>query len=105
VNVFDKSNNFITKLTTDIGLQLRVHDILEINNDTYIVESINLNNVNNEHIAYVDTLLNHKLKHHILTFTYDYYTPEELQHHLDKIGLEIKLKDDIEESKVAKVIK
>jgi len=105
VNVFDKDSNFITKLTTDIGLQLRVNDILEINHDTYIVESIILNNVNNQHIAYVNTLLNHKLKHHILTLTYDYYTAEELQHHLEKIGLKISLKDDIEESKIAKVIK
>jgi len=104
VNVFDKDNNFITKLSLDVGLQLKVCDILEINNNTYIVESIILNNVNSQHIVYVDTLLNHKLKHHILTFTYDYYTPEEIQHHLDKIGLEIKLKDDIEENSIKKII-
>ena len=102
--IYDKDNNFLAKLF-QINNYIQIRSILDINDELYIVESIILNNDTGQDIAYVDTYLNHKLRNHVLQFTYDYYTPEEIQYHLDSIGLEIRLKDDIDYSKDKRVIK
>lgn len=104
MKVLDKDYNYLTILPDK--LKLDIGDILEINEETYIIEKIIKDNDNNgETQIFVDSLLNHKLHHHVLDFTYDYYTPQELQIHLNKIGLEIKLMDnfkDIEDFRVVK---
>lgn len=91
MRVWDKDMNHLTSLPDE--LKVNIKDILMINDEIYIIESIERDNVKNQTIVRVDTLLNHKLHNHVLEFTYDYYTPEELQEHLRKVGLEIKLMD------------
>jgi len=105
MHIYDKDKNFLTKLSTGIGLQLRIGSMLEIDNTIYVVENMIMDNSRDQYITYVDTLLNYKLKGHVLQFTYDYYTPEEIQFYLDNIGLEIRLKDDIDYSKDTRMIK
>lgn len=101
MKVLDKGYSYLSRLPDT--LEVEINDILEINEETYIIENIQRDNVKNETTVFVDTLLNHKLHHHVLDFTYEYYTPQELQIHLNKIGLEIKLMDnfkDIEDFRV-----
>lgn len=105
MKVLDKDYNYLSILPDE--LKVDIGYILEINDETYIIESINFDNnkdAKHKRIVYVDTLLNHKLHHHILDFTYDYYTPQELQIHLNKIGLEIKLMDNFKDIENFRVV-
>lgn len=102
MKVLDKQYNYLSRLPD--GLEVDIKDILEINEETYIIEAIQRDNVKSETTVYVDTLLNHKLHHHILDFTYEHYTPQELQIHLNKIGLEIKLMDNIKDIEDFRVV-
>lgn len=104
MKVLDKDYNYLTLLPDK--LKLDIGDILEINEETYIIEKIIKENEDSRKIQiFVDTLLNHKLHHHILDFTYEYYTPQELQIHLNKIGLEIKLMDNFKDIENVRLVK
>jgi len=105
MRIYDKDNNYLTRLSTGMGLQLRIGSLLDIHGTIYIVKNMTIDNTNDQHITYVDTLLNHRLRSNILEFNQGYYRPEEIQVYLNNIGLDITLKDDIDSSKDTEIIK
>ena len=95
MRVIDKDGNF---LCTMPGFKkgLEINDIIEVNESSYVVEKIDMDNTSDRGYITVDTLLNNKLKRHILNFTghYEYYTPYEIDEMLKPMGLHITLLEE-----------